>query len=220
MIKLSPQQGVLGFDFPADVLGHGFCVTPAHQQAVNKMGQLAEWRSPFLILLGTAGSGKTALLELWSQATAAQDLSKLDHQERTRFYLDDIDMALLDNPSLQETLFHLYNRSYEEPDLRILLTATQPLAMYQDKILKDLASRLASADTVTIEPPDEESVRLLTMALFEKRQMTVKDEVLTYLVTRLPRDYSQIIAFIDRIDHESLRLKRSVTIPLVKEILE
>ena len=45
------------------------------------------------------------------------------------------------------------------------------------------------------------------------------EEILSFIVKRITRTYSDIYYFVDRIDKLSLSKKKQITIPLIKELL-
>ena len=53
-----------------------------------------------------------------------------------------------------------------------------------------------------------------------RRGLRLPDEVVGYLLTRLPRDLPSLNAVLDALDRYSLAAKRPVTLPLVREALE
>ena len=59
-----------------------------------------------------------------------------------------------------------------------------------------------------------------TCAPRPRRGLRLSDEVVEYLLTRLPRDLPSLNAVLDALDRYSLAAKRPVTLPLVREALE
>jgi DnaA family protein len=53
----------------------------------------------------------------------------------------------------------------------------------------------------------------------ERRGLRLGDEVLEYLLTRLPRDMSTLLAVLEVLDRYSLVRQRALTLPLVREAL-
>ena len=50
--------------------------------------------------------------------------------------------------------------------------------------------------------------------------MPLSEEVLAYLLSRLPRDLASLNAVLEALDRYSLAAKRPVTVPLVREAME
>jgi len=63
-------------------------------------------------------------------------------------------------------------------------------------------------------------MRGLMAKLFSDRQLKVDARVIDYLLARMVRDYADTAALIDNIDREALAEKRTITVPMVAEILE
>jgi DnaA family protein len=53
-----------------------------------------------------------------------------------------------------------------------------------------------------------------------RRGLRLPDEVLAYLLSRMPRDLPSLNAILEALDRYSLATKRPVTLPLVREALE
>ena len=53
-----------------------------------------------------------------------------------------------------------------------------------------------------------------------RRGLRLPDEVLVYLLSRMPRDLTSLNAVLEALDRYSLATKRPVTLPLVREALE
>jgi DnaA family protein len=52
-----------------------------------------------------------------------------------------------------------------------------------------------------------------------RRGLQLGEDVVAYLLTRLPRDLYSLNSFLDLLDRESLAKQRPLTIPLVREAL-
>jgi chromosomal replication initiation ATPase DnaA len=63
-------------------------------------------------------------------------------------------------------------------------------------------------------------MRGLLVKLFGDRQLRLEPRVIDYLLPRMQRDYATMAALVARIDRQALAEKRSITVPMVAEILE
>jgi DnaA-homolog protein len=52
------------------------------------------------------------------------------------------------------------------------------------------------------------------------RGLELPDDTARYLLTRSRRDMTSLYALLDRLDRESLRTQRRLTVPFVREVLQ
>ncbi len=99
------------------------------------------------------------------------------------------------------------------------MTAVQPPARW-NVALKDLSSRLNTAQVAEIKPPDDALLAALIVKQFADRQMTVDQDVLSYMLARMERTFAGVRGLISAIDALSLAEKRAITKPLVRRVLD
>jgi len=86
--------------------------------------------------------------------------------------------------------------------------------------LRDLVSRLGSGLIYSIaELDDAERLEALKMRA-RHRGLSVNDDALKYLVTRLSRNSHELFKFLDHMDKASLVEKRKITIPFLQSLLQ
>jgi DnaA family protein len=85
---------------------------------------------------------------------------------------------------------------------------------------EDLRTRLAWGLVYQLKPlsDTEKAAHLRDQAA--RRGLRLSDEVLAYLLTRLPRDLASLNHVLEGLDRYSLATKRPLTVPLVREALE
>lgn len=159
-------------------------------------------RESVLYLWGEPGSGRTHLLKAASRANARLVLA------------DDVEML---EASAQQRLFAAINAAREgaPPVLAAGRQAPAQLALRED-----LRTRLAWGLVYQLKPlsDTEKAAHLRDQAA--RRGLRLPDEVLAYLLTRLPRDLASLNQVLDGLDRYSLATKRALTVPLVREALE
>lgn len=206
---------------PADDYA-GF-VIGANAEAVAHLRTLGATGAPVL-LWGPAGSGKTRLLRALAAARQAAG-------ERVAWF--DADDALpwglpagaalvildrcerLDAPH-QRAAFALF---VEAEAAAAQWAAASRLPPVDLALREDLRTRLAWGQVHALQPlPDDELRRALRQEA-DRRGIALSDEVLAYLLSRLPRDLAHLMALLDALDDYSLAAQRPVTVPLVKTLL-
>lgn len=102
---------------------------------------------------------------------------------------------------------------------QLLVSAQQPPDS-TSFVIPDLISRLSSGLIYAVhELSDDQRIEALKMRA-NYRGLSMSDEVVKYLVSRLPRDTAALFSVLDRIDQASLVEQRRVTIPFLQKLLK
>lgn len=161
-------------------------------------GELAE---AVIYLWGEPGNGRTHLLR-----SAQKRNPRL-------VVVDDVEMLDADG---QHALFMAINAARDGAPA-VLAAGHRPPA--QLALREDVRTRLAWGLVYELRPLlDEDKARHLT-AEAQRRGMRLPDEVVNYLLARLPRSLAALRAVLERLDQGSLAQHRLVTIPFVRELL-
>lgn len=180
----------------------------------------------FLYLWGESGSGKTHLLRAWIAHAETQGRSSIyldaknerlpDFAREASFiavdHIDDLD------PDDQITLFSIYNSLKDGGQGHLLMAGREPpmnLALRDD-----LRTRIGWGLVFEVKALSDEEKLAALHAHAAKRQLAVGDDVFRYLLTHWRRDLPSLIAMLDMLDRYSLALRRPITVPLVKNVLQ
>lgn len=144
-----------------------------------------------MILMGNSQSGKTHLLNIFAKKYNTTIIPNSDLKEnswsnfftKNHFYI----IENIDEIRNDEMIFHILNSALENKAFLVLSTKT-----INNFHLKDLISRIKNIPIITINKPEEETIKMLLLARLAKRQLKVKDEVLDYLAIHLRNDYQAI----------------------------
>jgi chromosomal replication initiation ATPase DnaA len=189
-----------------------FLVTPSNAAAVALVDQWPKWPAPAAVLVGSAGSGKSHLSEVWRKTTTAQTVFATDLTISAVPVLLQNGALLIENvepPFLNEAaLFHTLNLARQQ-GASLLLTA----AHWPPEGLKvpDLLSRLKALPTAVILPPDDALLRGVLVKLFNDRQLAVDEALISFLVTRMPRSLDMARQLVARIDATALEQGAEIT---------
>ncbi len=192
---------------PAPAPTFGNFVEGANAEALLRVRELAEGRlrETVLYLWGEAGSGRSHLLHAASAATASgRELVVAD------------DVQVLDEAA-QIALFNAINLAREGRGA-VLAAGNAPPG--QLALREDLRSRLGWGLVYQLKAlTDEDKARHLRTEA-ERRGLRLPDEVIRYLLSRLPRDLPSLNAALELLDRYSLSHQRHITLPLVREALK
>jgi chromosomal replication initiation ATPase DnaA len=199
-----------------------FLVTPSNAAAVAMVDRYPDWPHHGVVLLGTAGSGKSHLLEVWRQASGARLIaaSEAGAEPPDQFLrsgalaIDDAPGGLLD----ERALFHLLNLAQQTGGHVLIASSTDPA--HWQVTLPDLASRLRALAVTRLEPPDDVLLRGVLVKLFADRQIAVEEPVVSYLMLRMPRSLDAARALVADIDRLALVEKAPVTRGLAARVLQ
>ena len=222
MTAKAGRQLVLDLPLRAALGRDDFLVTPSNEAAVAMIDRYPDWPSYAMVLMGAAGSGKSHLLEVWRQTTAARLIAA---GELASLPLDQMPaggaLAIDDAPGEgldERALFHLFNLARQTAGHILIATATHPVSWAVT--LPDLASRLQALPVAKLEPPDDALLRGVLVKLFADRQLAVEEPVVSYLMLRMPRSLDVARGLVTEIDRLALEEKSAITKPLVGRVLQ
>ncbi len=196
------QQLPLAISPAAEPTFDNFVAGP-NAEALARLRDLAQGtlRERILYLWGETGSGRTHLLR--AAARSNPSLVVVD------------DAQLLDDAA-QHALFVAINDA-RDAGPAVLAAGDRPPA--QLALREDLRTRLAWGLVYQLLPlADEEKARHLK-AVAAARGLQLSDDIVSYLLTRLPRDMRSLHSIMEVLDQYSLMRKRPLTLPLVREAL-
>lgn len=213
------------FDHRPAFGGEDFLISPSNCEAVKWVELWPDWPRPVLVIVGPHGAGKSHLSNVFIAQSDAVLLTpdELKHKNadvalegQNALVVEDVQAFL--QAGLEEELLHLYNLAAED-DKKILMTATSAPARW-DIALKDLSSRLNTATVAEIKPPDDALLTALIVKQFSDRQLTIDQDVLTYMLSRMDRSFGGVRDLIQAVDNLALAEKRAITKPLVRRVFE
>jgi len=213
------------FDHRPALGGEDFLVSGSNAEAVKWVERWPHWPQGVLVIVGPHGAGKTHLAHVFQALSgAAQVTPESLIQEGADGALDGHSALVLEDAEafleagLEEDLLHLYNLA-KEADRNILMTARVAPARWQI-VLKDLSSRLKTAQVAEIKAPEDPLLTALIVKQLADRQLSVEQDVLSYMLARMERTFAGVRQLIHAVDALALAEKRAITKPLVRRVLE
>ena len=197
-----PRQLPLEISPPADPALDNF-IPGANAEALERVRALAAGtlREAIVYLWGESGSGRSHLLRAAARANpglvVADDVETLD-------------------AAAQQALFVAINAA-REGQAPVLASGSAPpagLALREDR-----RTRLGWGLGYQLRPLTDAEKALHLRAEARRRGLRLTDEVVWYLLHRLPRDVASLNAVLERLDRHSLARQRPITLPLIREAL-
>lgn len=215
-LATSPAPSLAGF------------VAGANAEAVAALSRVANGLSGErqIFLWGEAGCGRTHLLRATMAALADRggrvryaSLAGADRLAEADADLDGLaldDVRGLDDAG-QVLAFRICN-AFRARGAALLVTADAPPAGLG--LREDLATRFAWGLVLQLHPLGEADRRSVVRAHARSRGVALSDELLDYMLARVPRDLASLLALVDALDRHSLGSRRAVGIALARELLE
>ncbi|MCB1693084.1 MAG: DnaA regulatory inactivator Hda [Pseudomonadales bacterium] len=130
--------------------------------------------------------------------------------------IDDID-ALAGVEEWETALFHLINSVRDAGKTLILSAASRANTL--GVRLPDLKSRLIAAGQVVTDHLTDDEKLMVLRERARREGFAIPDEVCRFILSRSSRDMSSLLALMDKLEVETLRQQKKVTIPFVKQVL-
>lgn len=194
-----------------------------------------------LYLWGVPGCGKTFWLRAWERELAGQArLIDCGPAERTSggsspqakaaihaaieqmrsgasprtWLIDNVDLA---DAQAADGLFQLYNAAREAGHRLVATAAVAPLRL---SLRDDLRTRLGQSLIFELHELSDDEKKNALRERAEKLALPLSEDLLNYLLTRLPRDLGLLTRVVDALNQLSLSRQRPATLPLLKELLD
>ncbi len=174
-------------------------ITDANAHVFFGLGRAQTWPGRCAILVGPARSGKSLL---------------------GRFFAAQVNGEVIDDAEIvaSEKLFNAWNRAQNGGAPLLMLSRIEPAKW--DIALPDLRSRVASAEMLTLGPPDDELAEQLLQNHFQDRGTMIGPEAMSYVLRRMSRSYAAIEDFAREANAVALAEGSAITTALAKRILE
>ena len=200
-----------------------FLVSSCNADAAAWIDRWPDWPEPLrgLALVGATGSGKSHLGDVWRSQSGAErfvggQFSALSIRER----MGQASSAVIDiseEIGHEEALLHLYNIVAERGGSVLILSRIAPTRL--PLRLPDLASRLATLPVALLREPDDALLAGVLAKHFADRQLNVREEVLTFLINRMPRSFEAAKRLAERIDLLALEEKKAVSLAHARQAI-
>tara|TARA_B100001778_G_C18493737_1_gene586250 strand:- start:311 stop:1006 length:696 start_codon:yes stop_codon:yes gene_type:complete len=225
--KLNKDQIPINFSFIANKRFYNYIIGK-NKIIIDILKDLAISTEPKIIFLrGDNSSGKSHLCSAVATYTKKNIffLSSLDIQEINNLQLNNVDLLIIDNIDklinehyLEEKLFTIVNDSILMKK-SIIITSTLSIKKINFQ-LPDLISRLKWDQVLEIiELDDNDKIKVL-QKYAKERGWILEKKVCDYIMSHYRRDLYFLCNSIKYIDDASLSLKKNITIPFIKKIIE
>jgi len=131
--------------------------------------------------------------------------------------IDDVD-AVAGDADWEIALFDLYNQIVDAGGQLVVSASSAPRESAFE--LADLRSRLSRLPVFQLQSLDDEQRVAALQLRARHRGLKLPGETAHYLLKRSKRDMASLFDVLDKLDLESLRAQRRLTIPFVRDVLQ
>ena len=196
-------------------------------EAKEKLRDLDAWN----LVYGVSGTGRSHLLQALCHVNGHEQsrrvylagLNRLepavleDLEVFSVICLDDVEQVL-GLPDWEEALFHLLN-SCKDRGAKLVMSIDKPVALLSIK-LADLKSRFSAARSIETDfLSDDKKIQVMQLRAHHWG-FDLPHEVAEFILRRSPRGMMALIDNLKRLELETLREQRMVTIPFAKQTLQ
>lgn len=227
------QQLPLHFEFRANHTFDDF-FAGANQEIIDHLKScVGGTGEPFIFLWGTAGQGKSHLLQACCHQAQNSNLRSFYFDLATLKLpdpailsgLDECDIVCLDNfdqiagkPDWELAFFNFFNQHRDQGHQLILSAPCPPAAL--DIKLPDLKTRLNWGLTLKIKDLSDHDRIAALIFKADRLGFEITQQSGRFLVSHYDRDPESLWALLEKLNLASLAAKRKLTVPFLKEILE
>lgn len=227
----SPVQLTLGVQLRDEANFSNFFLSAENEALLGKLNSLRP-DDHLIYLWGASGTGRSHLMQALchQHADAGEAVLYLPLADKQDLHpdilsstgslalvcLDDID-TICGDQDWERAVFQLYN-SLQETDTQLLVSADSA-PQHLSVSLADLQSRLQSGlvfQLATVTDPEKSAILQLRA---RNRGMELAPQIADYIVQRADRNLNALMAVLDKLDQETLKRGRRLTIPLIKDVL-
>ena len=218
----SAEQLPFEFDHRPSLSGDDFLVAPCNREAVAWLDKWPDWPSPFVVIYGPPGCGKSHLSHVFMAKSGALAVTSagIDDAGLPSILSSSKNLVADDGDTGfdEEALFHIFN-DLASREGHMLITAERPPMDWPVK-LADLASRLKSSPAVEIGLPEDDLIKAAMVKLFSDRQIRVETGVIDYVAKRMERSLDAARRFVEAADKTALAENKGITLPIARRVLE
>jgi chromosomal replication initiator protein len=238
--KHQARQRILEFPARPEYSFSNFVVSKGSDVAFQAAREIcADKPSPrnTLYLFGGKNLGKTHLLISIGNETAAQGKKAMyvhgsDFVRKTdenangsagQFVstLSSVDLFLLDaveyisgQRASQEKLYLVYNTLIENGKRTVFAGNLNPAQLGATESY--LTSRFQWGMVAQLNPIDDDTTAKIILKLAKDLELVIPENIVDYLLARIPRDFLSIKHAIEKINHESYIQRKKVSVPLIR----
>ena len=214
------DQDIIKFDYDKSFKDEDFYISKSNESALIMLNKWPRWEKKFLNIYGERHSGKTHLVNIFLKKFKGLKLEatelKNDDLKKIKLH-ENIVIENLGKNIDEKFIYTIFNFIDQENKYLIITSINSITEINFD--LNDLRSRAKNFILQDIKKPDDKLMFALIFKSLSDRQILLDQKLISYIIKRIERSYSEINDFIYKIDELSLKKKKSIDLKLIKEVL-
>ena len=214
------NQLTFKFPFKINYFKEDFYVSANNFEAYKLIETWPKWSSRFINIFGPSGCGKTHLANIFKKKINSFFIKALDLNNSSLSLIKAKECLIIDEylNNVEEKLFYSILNQCHLSNQYIIINSLKPIQSFE-VALKDLKSRFSSFVNIGIDLPTDELIKVIISKNFSDKQVKIDKKLLEYILKNIDRSYEGIFDLIDKLDNLSLSTGKSITINLIKKIL-
>lgn len=214
------EQQILPFEFREAKNREDFVVGASNREAVKWIDRYPRWKNNGLIIIGPTASGKSHLASVWQKKSLCDIFNYEDVNRENKDLLNFNNITIEDIHNITNFKFflHIFNIK-QERNLKFLFTSRLNLQKINIK-LEDIKSRLKTLPQALILLPTDDEIKGILLKLFKDKGVFLKEDIINFILIRIERTYITIQKLVSEVNNLSLKQKKNITIPLIKEVID
>tara|TARA_B100001057_G_C22820040_1_gene939005 strand:- start:365 stop:1027 length:663 start_codon:yes stop_codon:yes gene_type:complete len=214
------NQQIIKFNYEQNFKDDDFYVSKSNEHVFGLLMSWPKWEKNFLNISGPNFSGKTHLINIFLKKFKgikfdAKSLSD-DNFKNLKIH-QNIVLENLDENINENLVYSLFN--FIDQNNKYLIATSKEAIVNIDFVLEDLRSRTKNFLLQNITNPDDDLMYALILKNLSDRQIYLDKKLIEYIIKRIDRSYGKISDFIYKIDERSLKMKKSIDLKIIKEVL-
>ena len=219
-MKYAKEQQILPFEFREAKNREDFVVGASNREAVKWIDRYPRWKNNGLIIIGPTASGKSHLASVWQKKSFCDifNYEDVNRENKDLFNFNNITIEDIHNITNFKFFLHIFNIK-QERNLKFLFTSRLNLQKINIK-LEDIKSRLKTLPQALILLPTDEEIKGILLKLFKDKGVFLNEDIINFILIRIERTYITIQKLVNEVNNLSLKQKKNITIPLIKEVID
>lgn len=214
------DQDIIKFDYDKSFKDEDFYISKSNESALIMLNKWPRWEKKFLNIYGERHSGKTHLVNIFLKKFKGLKLeaNELKNDDLKKIKLHENIVIENLGKNIDEKFIYTIFNFIDQENKYLIITSIKSIAEINFD-LNDLRSRAKNFILQDIKKPDDKLMFALIFKSLSDRQISLDQKLISYIIKRIERSYSEINDFIYKIDELSLKKKKSIDLKLIKQVL-
>ena len=214
------DQDIIKFDYDKSFKDDDFYISKSNESALIMLNNWPRWEKKFLNIYGERYSGKTHLVNIFLKKFKGLKLeaAELKNDDLKKIKLHENIVIENFDKNVDEKFIYTILNFIDQENKYLIITSIKSISEINFD-LHDLRSRTKNFILQDIKKPDDKLMFALIFKSLSDRQISLDQKLISYIIKRIERSYSEINDFIYKIDELSLKKKKSIDLKLIKEVL-